>query len=267
MGELTKKLGVSRQAHHQWQARQLRQRQLHQQVLELVRNRRKRLAYEGVHKLYDTLKAKLKPLGVGRDQLWQLLQQHDMLTKQPAKSGPSTTDGARVWYKNLLQLQRISRPNQAWVADISYVRTLGGFCYMALISDVYSRKIVGWDLSDTLELKGALAALKMALKQLPKGQKVIHHSDRGSQYRSKAYLQQLRKRHARVSMTERDHCAENAQAERLNGILKQEFGMGMVFINSSIAKYNLKQAVYLFNNERAHSSLNKQRPEHIHQAI
>ena len=264
---ICRRLGVSRQAYYQHQKRVGVRHDHHQRVLELVRDERRRNPRLGTRKLYYKIKPILQSGGLkmGRDGLFELLRSHGMLV-EPRRRGPRTTDGAATWWKNILAEVQITAPNQAWVADISYLYTLHGHCYMALISDVHSRKIIGWDVSESLELEGALRALNMALKDLPEGAKPIHHSDRGSQYRSKAYTKRLQEKGCLISMTEEDHCAENAQAERVNGILKGEYYLDVVFNDTAQARKAVKMAIKMYNHQRPHLSLGYQVPEVVHRA-
>lgn len=267
ISKLCHRAGVSRQAYYQYQRRTKARHACEQLALELVRSERRRHPRLGTRKLYFNIKSALRANNVkmGRDRLFTLLRHHGMLV-EPRRRAPRTTDGAATWWKNILSETHIKAPNQAWVADISYLYTLHGHCYMALISDVYSRKIIGWDVSESLELDGALRALEMALKDLPEDAVPIHHSDRGSQYRSKAYIQRLQERGCRISMTEEDHCAENAQAERVNGILKGEYYLDVVFNNTEQAKKAVKMAIEMYNQYRPHLSLNYQLPDVVHRA-
>jgi transposase InsO family protein len=135
---------------------------------------------------------------------------------------------------------------------------------MSLITDSYSRKIVGHEVSDNLESIGCVRALDMALSQLPSEKHPIHHSDRGIQYCSQIYTDRLKSRKLRISMTEENHCYENAQAERINGILKDEYYLGSKFPNKSMAKMACRQAVELYNSDRPHLSLRMLTPEAVH---
>ena len=137
--------------------------------------------------------------------------------------------------------------------------------YLSLITDMYSRKIVGYHLGKNLDTKETLKALKMALRNKPKRARPMHHSDRGSQYCSHEYVQTLERSGLAISMTEQNHCAENALAERVNGILKQEYGLGYSFKKAIHMHQAVKQAVWLYNMRRPHSSLGLETPEHIHQ--
>lgn len=268
IAEGCRKTGVSRQAYYKHMRRAENLKQIEQQIVDLVVEERKYHPRMGGRKLYHKLKDQFNEMAIpmGRDRLFDLLARRHLLVKPRRRRGPRCTDGAATWWKNILSQTDITGPNQGWVADISYLYTMDGFCYMALISDVYSRKIVGWDVSQSLELDGALRALKMAMKTLPAGATPIHHSDRGSQYRSKAYTQYLLDNGCSVSMTEVDHCAENAQAERVNGILKSEYYLDATFRNSEQATKAVETAIKAYNQWRPHYSLNYQVPEVVHQA-
>jgi transposase InsO family protein len=150
------------------------------------------------------------------------------------------------------------------VSDITYIRTIKGFCYLALITDAYSRKIVGYDISNSLELEGALRALKKALKSLPAGHDLIHHSDRGIQYCSYEYTNLLKKRGVKISMASKGDCYENALAERVNGILKQEYYLDVNFIGVKHAIKACRDAIFIYNNHRLHMALNYKIPEYVH---
>lgn len=222
----------------------------------------------GGRKLYRRLKPRMKEAGIkkGRDKFFAFLRQRGLLVTPRKTRKPKTTNGAATGWNNRLATAKIKAPNQAYVADITYVATMNGYCYLALISDYYSRKVVGWDLAETLELEGAKRALRQALSQCPASARPIHHSDRGSQYRSKAYIQVLQEGNCTISMTEQDHCAENAQAERLNGIFKNEYLLDQVFIDTEQARKAAKQAIALYNSDRPHMSLNYQTPDQVHRA-
>ena len=168
-------------------------------------------------------------------------------------------------YKNIIKDIQITKPNQVWVSDITYIRTIKGFCYLALITDMYSRKIVGYDLSDSLELAGCVRALQKALKQPGKRSPQIHHSDRGIQYCSNVYTQILIRKNIKISMTEENHCYENALAERVNGILKDEFYLDQTFNSIQHAKRATKNAINLYNEIRLHLSLDFKTPNYVHQ--
>lgn len=266
--QLCRKTGNSRQAYYQARDRAKQRRKAEETVLGWVYRQRARHPRMGGKKLYHRLKPNMQKadIKVGRDKLFDLLREHDLLVRSRKSQAPRTTHGAFTQWSNELAEATVDGPDQAWVADITYLRTLEGFCYLALISDKYSRKILGWDVADSLELDGALRAVDQAIDGLDSNARPIHHSDRGSQYRSKQYIKRLKSRNVTVSMTEDDHCAENAQAERLNGILKSEYLLDQTFLNTPQARKATRQAIALYNGDRPHLSLNYKTPEQVHQA-
>lgn len=211
----------------------------------------------------------MKQAGIkmGRDKFFELLAKHVLLVKRRRKY-VSTTDSYHRFrvYKNLLKGAPVTRAHQGWVSDITYIRTGKDFVYLFLITDAFSRKIVGWNLSGSLKIGGAISALKMAIRQCPKTKEVVHHSDRGIQYCSKDYVKVLRKAKMEISMTEENHCYENATAERVNGILKQEYGLDDTFTSESQAAKAVREAVWFYNMERPHWSLNLATPQQVHTA-
>jgi len=240
---------------------------LEQQIINIVRKRRKSLPREGVRKLTkslddDFVKANLK---VGRDTLFKILRKHQMLTLRKKYSSRTTHSHHRFYkYSNIIKDLDVTRPNQVWVSDITYIRTIKGFCYLALITDMHSRKIVGYDLSDSLELKGCVRALNKAIYQAKDIDGLIHHSDRGIQYCSNVYTQILKRNKIDISMTEENHCYENAMAERVNGILKDEFYLDQTFDNVAHAKRATKNAINLYNEIRLHLSLDFKTPNMVY---
>lgn len=207
-------------------------------------------------------KANLK---VGRDTLFNVLRKHNMLTLRKKYSSRTTNSLHRFYkYKNIIKDVEVTRPNQVWASDITYIRTIKGFCYLALITDMYSRKIVGHDLSDSLELNGCVRALQKALYQAKSFKGLIHHSDRGIQYCSNVYTLILKRNKIDISMTEENHCYENALAERVNGILKDEFYLDQTFTNIAHAKRATKNAINLYNKVRLHLSLDFKTPNMVY---
>ncbi|MBD3167613.1 DDE-type integrase/transposase/recombinase [bacterium] len=170
-------------------------------------------------------------------------------------------------YGNVLASLELSAPYHTWVSNLTYVATDEGFLYVSLISVAWSRRIVGYEGSHTLAASGSLKALQMARKQLPKDAGTVHHSDRGIQYACRAYVKTLQRRGLRVSMTEENHCYENAQAERLNGILKQVYGLAGRYRTRAEAVKVLRQAVELYNTRRPPISLGYRTPETVHGAV
>jgi transposase InsO family protein len=210
----------------------------------------------------DFDKAKIK---VGRDTLFNILRKHNMLITRKKPSHRTTNSFHRFYkYKNIIKDVTVNRSNQVWVSDITYIRTVKGFCYLALITDMYSRKIIGYDLSDSLELSGCVRALKKAVYQAKNTHNLIHHSDRGIQYCSNVYTKILKRNNINISMTEENHCYENAIAERVNGILKDEFYLDQTFDSIQHAKRATKNAIHLYNQIRLHVSLDYKTPNSVY---
>jgi len=240
-----------------------------QLILSMVHDIRKRHPRIGGKKLHRLLKADLHHAGIkiGRDKFFELLAKNSMLIKRQRKYVYTTDSYHRFRvYRNLLKHQPLQKAHQGWISDITYIRQGKDFRYLFLITDSFSRKIVGWNLSESLAISGAISALKMAIKQCPDTEGVIHHSDRGIQYCSKGYTELLKNAGIRISMTEENHCYENATAERINGILKQEYGLDETFASVSLLVKAVREAIWSYNMERPHWSLNLATPEQIHQA-
>lgn len=236
-------------------------------VLELVRAERRLQPRLGARKLLVRIAVALSEAGVeiGRDRFFELLGEWDLLVPG-LRSTPRTTNSRHGFrtYPNLLKLQELCGAHEAWVCDLTYLRTLDGFVYLALVMDVFSRKIVGWHVGNTLEASGCVRAVKMAMRQLPVGAAPIHHSDRGTQYSCWQYVCLLEGRGIVISMTEENHCYENGKAERLNGILKQEYGLGETLRNRETAGKMVEAAVGLYNRCRPHAALGMRYPELVH---
>lgn len=266
IAQLCESYGMKRDAHYKYQRRDKMAIATKTAVLSMVKERRKDLPREGGRKLHKAFQNEFleKGIKVGRDKLFDILRDQDMLVKRKRSYVKTTNSFHRFYkYKNLIKDININRPNQVWASDITYIRLVKGHCYLALITDAYSRKIVGYDMSDSLELAGCLRALKMALRGACPTQELIHHSDRGLQYCSNQYVEKLQKHKIRISMTEENHCYENAMAERLNGILKDEFYLDQSFPNLNIAKKVCNNAVEIYNTKRLHLSLSYKTPEEV----
>ena len=237
-------------------------------VVTLVARERRMQPRLGGRKLYGLLSEELARAGVeiGRDRFFEVLRDHEMLVKPlPARSHRTTDSRHNLpLFQNLIQDLEPTGSNQIWVSDITYVRTDEGFEYLTLIMDLYSRKIVGYQCSESLDAKANLIALNRALDDLPTDRYPIHHSDRGCQYCCHEYVEVLRNRDLPVSMTEENHCYENAHAERLNGILKQEYGLGLTLRTRKRARRAADEAVWIYNNRRPHGSLNNMMPARVH---
>jgi putative transposase len=239
-------------------------------VETLVQQERQKQPRLGTRKLYHLLKPKLDKAAVkiGRDRMFEELRKRDLLLEPVPAQHPQTTRSYHNLpvFRNRIKDLVVKAPNQVWVSDITYVRTREGFVYLALITDKYSRKIVGCHAGDSLEAMGCVRALERALADLPPGCAPIHHSDQGSQYCCHEYVQRLQVSGLQISMTEADHCAENALAERMNGILKQEYGLGHELPSKSIAYAVVQQGIELYNTCRPHTALNYRMPAQVHTA-
>ena len=238
-------------------------------MLRLVREYRIRQPKIGGRKLYNKIKPLLIEMGFkfGRDRFFDFLRRQGLLIRRKKKYVKTTNSHHHFHkYSNLIKEMEITKPNQVYVSDITYIRTLEGFCYLSLITDACSRKIVGYNLSRSLGIEGCMRALRMALKQIPQGAKPIHHSDRGIQYCSYDYTELLKKNEIQISMTELDHVYENALAERVNGILKDEFMLGETLRSYEIAKQLVKESIGIYNEERPHLSLDYDTPSMRHAA-
>jgi transposase InsO family protein len=239
-------------------------------VLALVKAEREQQPRLGVRKLYHLIAPELKAAGVklGRDRLFKELGKAGWLVARKPSEWPKTTqvDPNLPVFKNLVKRLVASGPNQVWVADITYIRTQEAFLYLGLITDRWSRKIVGYHLGETLETKQVLKALVMALKGLKGSERPIHHSDRGCQYASHAYVRAVQQAGLTMSMTEKNHSAENALAERVNGILKQEYWLDAHFENGRHARQATAHGICLYNTRRPHTALKLATPEQVHSA-
>ena len=238
-------------------------------ILELVRRERRLLPRAGGKKIYDLIKKDLEAMGikVGRDKVFDVLRKNGLLIKAKRSFTKTTNSYHRFHcWKNQIKDKKMARANECWVSDITYIRTMEKFVYLSLITDLHSRKIVGWNLSNSLAIEGALAALSMALKQRKdKNLPLIHHSDRGIQYCCHEYVKRLQDNEIIISMTEENHCYENSVAERVNGILKDEFLLDSVFKNYMDAHRAAEDAIRVYNDYRPHWSLKLRTPSAVHQ--
>jgi transposase InsO family protein len=264
---LALKLGMSRQNYYKGRIARRRAEVNAELMEQLVKGERTLQPRLGGRKLFRILAPVLENEGIklGRDRFFDVLREKGLLVP-PLPKSPGTTkfEPSLPVFHNLVAGLELTGPNQAWAADITYIRTDEGFLYLSLITDMWSRKIVGFHVGSSLETEGALSALAMALASLRGGAKPVHHSDRGCQYASHLYVGTLQEAGLQVSMTEKLHCYENAIAERVNGIFKQEYYIGFCFRNKNQAMTAVKEAVFLYNTRRPHMSLNYETPENMH---
>lgn len=222
----------------------------------------------GARKLHTLLNKELIGMNIhiGRDKLFDLLRANNMLVRKRKRKHFTTQ--SHHWlrkYDNLIQDKKLTRPNQLWVSDITYVKSNGNVYFLYLITDAYSQKIVGWHLSLDLKAVSAVAALKMAIKaNAHKLKGLIHHSDRGVQYCSGTYVEILEKNDIAISMTKPASPQENAIAERVNGILKDEWLYDLDVNTLNEARSRTKQVIGLYNDYRPHNTLNNRTPRDIH---
>lgn len=223
----------------------------------------------GGRKLYDLLREAIKTKGIkmGRDALFDLLAYKGLLIRKKRRSVRTTFSQHRFRkYPNLIKELVIERPNQVWVSDITYWFTHYGCLYISLVTDAYSKRVMGYGVAPTLQAVHCKVALQMALEHidLKIGQSLIHHSDRGIQYCSVEYVTQLDAFQIQISMTENGDPLENAIAERINGIIKNEY-LAHHVVNSLVqAQLVLQQAVFLYNYKRPHMSCNMLVPDQAH---
>ena len=224
----------------------------------------------GGKKLYHLLQADIHRIdaSMGRDKFFDLLRRRRLLIFRKRKYAVTTE--SHHWfrvYKNKLLDFKATKPHQVWVCDITYIRIESGFVYLFLLTDGYSRKIVGWELNKSLGMEGAVRALTIAVRQCPKTKGLIHHSDRGFQYCCHAYVDKLKSKGIEISMAEAGNCYENAMAERINGILKQEYGLDDVYADEKEARQATSQGITSYNQQRPHWSLGLQIPARVHQTM
>ena len=267
VGSLCSLLGYSRQAYYQHlkvQEQEALQKDLLVQEVLRIRTNQKRI---GVRKLLVMMNIFMQQhtIQIGRDAFFDLLRKQGLLVRKRKRSRPQTTF-SHHWlrkYQNLVAGFIPTAPNQLWVSDITYIHLHNGFAYLSLITDAYSRKIVGFYLCEDLSARGCVLALRMALKNNPLCDKLIHHSDRGLQYCSADYVKLLQDNNIRISMTQNGDPLENALAERVNGILKDEL-LEVSYSSLAEAQQAVAMAISTYNHQRPHSSVDMLTPVIAH---
>jgi transposase InsO family protein len=239
-----------------------------QAVKDLVDRERKQLPRIGTRKLYYLIKEDLRNQGlkVGRDKLFSLMRLYG-LQINPRRRYTQTTM-SKHWLRkwpNIIKDKDIVNQDQVWVSDITYIKTQEGNCYLNMITDAYSRRIMGYAIEENMETESMIEALKMAIGQrqnplIP----TIHHSDRGLQYCSKEYVNAAVKNNIRLSMTENGDPYENALAERMNRTIKEEFGMDRKMKSRELVKKLVEESIFLYNNKRPHLALNMKTPDQVY---
>ena len=259
-------MGINRQTYYRTIKATNHKRQIATQVVALVEAIRMRMPRIGTRKLYHLLYDELRELGVGRDRLFDILKANH-LHIVPKRQYHITTDSHHRFrkHKNLIDGLEIKRPEQVWVSDITYIGSRENPMYLALVTDAYSKKIAGANVSSSLNASGAIAALKEAIKNRKyPDNRIIHHSDRGLQYCCDEYQKLLNKHRLVCSMTESYDPYQNAIAERVNGILKNEFILGIKIQDLNLMKKLVDQSIEIYNNERPHWSCWMNTPATMH---
>ena len=272
LGRFCRLLGVTRQAYYQhfWYREQLSFEE--DLIVSEVQRIRKNHRHMGGRKLYELLQPFLMAhqIKMGRDRLFDILSVNHLLIRRKKKQTITTNSFHRFKkYSNLIKEFVPEKPNELWVSDITYWRIATGFVYISFITDAYSRKIVGYHLGDSLQTSETIKALQMAINSLPQDSEskrgLIHHSDRGTQYCSHEYVQLLQANNIEISMTENGDPLENAIAERVNGIIKEEYLNDYAVDNIKEARSILKTVVNLYNQERPHMSIGNLTPNQVYQ--
>lgn len=237
-------------------------------VKELVDRERKQLPRIGTRKVYYLIKESLREQGLkfGRDKLFDLMRFYGLQIK-PRRRYTQTTM-SKHWLRkwpNIVKGKILDQPDQVWVSDITYIKTEEGNCYLNMITDAYSRKIMGYAVQDNMETESMIEALKMAVTNRNNPLvSTIHHSDRGMQYCSKEYTLMTAKNNIELSMTENGDPYENALAERMNRTIKEEFGMDRKMKSKEQVKKLVEESIFLYNNKRPHLALQMKTPNQVY---
>lgn len=259
--------GVSRQAIYQGEQRAKTRNSTLEKIKPLINAVRIKMPRIGTRKLYYLLKDEFEAchIKIGRDALFDYLRQENMLVR-PKKNYTKTTD-SKHWLRkhpNLVKGCKIHRSEQVFVSDITYLKSKERTHYLSLVTDAYSRKIMGYHLSDDMASDQVVKALKMAITNRKFNSHLIHHSDRGLQYCSAIYQKELKEHHVESSMTDGYDCYQNALAERVNGILKNEFLIHRCNNYNELNKM-IKESIKTYNEERPHMKLKYKTPSFVHE--
>lgn len=266
MSSLCTLLGYTRQAFYGQQQYHHQQTYEAELIIQQVQKHRLLQPRLGTRKLVVLLQVFVKEhnIKLGRDALFDLLREHKLLVRRRKRTVQTTF--SKHWYHkypNLIKQYEPLASNLLWVSDITYIILEEGFAYLSLITDAYSRKIIGFCLAETLEAVGCIAALKMAIAGCTDYSQLVHHSDRGIQYCSLNYVDLLQVSHIKISMTENGDPLENAIAERVNGILKEEL-LQQKYADFKAAQLSVAKAITIYNALRPHSSCNMLTPQTAH---
>lgn len=270
---LCRVFGVSRQSYYQHKGIDFHKEAFKGLVIRYVRRVREDFPRIGYLMLFEKCKLFFGPsFSMGRDAFYKLLHEYKLMLKWKTRS-VRTTNSNHLYrrYTNLLKDVCPIAPCAVWVSDITFIRLQESFCYLSLITDAYSRKIVGWRVGRTLEAEYTIDALRMALEDNRKNgfelEGLIHHSDRGVQYACYEYTGVLEQYNCRISMTQNGDPLENAMAERVNGILKQEWLYQYTFNTIEDVNSRMSSIIHLYNTQRPHSSIGNRTPEMVHHQV
>jgi putative transposase len=259
--------GKSRRAYYDYLIRRDQSILFNDIVIHYVLEVRNELPRIGTRKLHHMLTPKLEIHGIklGRDALFNILANNKLLVKQRKRK--AFTTNSKHWmkkYTNLIQDLIIIRPEQVWVSDITYIKIIHDWAYLSLVTDAFSKKIMGFSLRMDLSTEGCIDALNMAINNRMYTGTLIHHSDRGSQYCSQAYVKILLDNKIAISMTQNGDPYENAIAERINGIIKNEFNLNSITLGFDQTVEKVKKAIESYNEMRPHLSCNYLTPNEAH---
>jgi putative transposase len=263
MNQICRIIGISRQGYYKSNQEKEIKKLNEEMIIQLVKSNRRKMPMLGGKKLYKMILPDLRKMKIklGRDKFFKILGSNGLLIKRKKRYAKTTNSFHRFKiYDNLIKDRSADKRNEIWVSDITYISAEDSFCYLALVSDLYSRKIVGYDISDSLNMEGCIRALKMGLKGNEDLRGLIHHSDRGIQYCSNVYTGILTGNNIQISMSEKGNPYENAVAERINGILKEEFLLGESFKTKALAYKAVHEAIKTYNELRPHMSLKYMTP-------
>ncbi|WP_157724163.1 IS3 family transposase [Winogradskyella sediminis] len=261
--------GISKQAFYKRLKTQQKKEIDHQKMTKMVKDYRKKVSSKtGGIKLHKELKQDFinADIKIGRDKFYRFLRLNNLLIPK-TKNYITTTNSNHMYkkYKNLVKDQVPTRPEQLWVSDITYIKTENGHNYLAVVTDAYSKQIMGYKLDNHMRTSLCSEALAMAIKNRKyPDKKLIHHSDRGFQYCNPKYTEFAESNNITMSMTEQYDPYENAVAERINRTLKYEYGLKQTIKNTDLAQKMTEQAVYIYNNLRTHFSLDLRKPAEVH---
>lgn len=259
-----RQLGISKQAYYKFSKKHDEQKEKEENIIRKVLSIRQEQPRIGTRKLHYILKNDIK---VGRDKLFKILRKEQMLLTKRRKYVKTTN--SKHWmrtYRDSSKQVELKEPEQLWVADITYLSTQKESIYLHLVSDAYSKQIMGYTVSKDLRSESTVKALQMAFKKrVYSSRDLLHHSDRGLQYCSRLYVNELLRNNCQISMTQDGSPYDNAVAERINGILKDEFYCDEKFDSLEQAKKHVEQSILIYNSKRPHLSCSMLTPNEMHQ--